>query len=145
MRDTVYLIRDTENPEADLARGFSGNVGAWFADKAAADAFAAKNGSLAPPRQCPESKMWCGDPELGLSAFVVTEDTIEDALEKIAVYVEWREEPTLAVFASEDVEIGVGLDGEDCFRDGRLIGRVPYPFNWQDLQALMQPVALVAP
>lgn len=140
MTERNFILRDTISPEDDLRRGFSGNVGAWFDTREAAFAYADRHGSLTTPKQCPISQKWCGDPELGLSGFVFTDATsLSASTRRIAEYVEWRGAPTVMVFASNDVELGVGLDGEDVFRDGWIVTEMPYPFSWAELEAKLLP------
>lgn len=140
MAERFFILRDTINPDGDLQRGFSGNVNAWFDSRERAQAYADANGVELSVKQCPISKKWCGDPEKGLSGYAFSNETeLSKAMESIATYVEWRDNPTLTVFASNEVEKGVGLDGEDVFREGWKVITLAYPFTWSDFEAALKP------
>jgi len=139
MRERFFILRDTMDPDGDLRRGFSGNVNSWFKIREEALSYAERNNSLVSPKQCPVSNMWCGDPEKGLSGFVFTSAAeLEEAMGAIASYVEWHDAPTVTVFASNDIERGVGLDGEDVFRDGWKVITLPYPFSWETFETALE-------
>jgi hypothetical protein len=121
MKQPAYFLRQTSDPDADLRRGFSGNVNSWFEDYADAADFQNRHGALSPPRQDPITHLWCADPEVGLSGFFLNADGVS-AIRRYSTFEDLRD---VAIFESLDYDRGVGLDGEDVFRAARFLDWYP--------------------
>jgi hypothetical protein len=133
----MFFLRLTKSPEADIARGFSGYEGTWFARYE--DAVLHRSGNpdgFPPARQDPATGMWCADPEWGLSAYGFEgEAGFERALGRLSAY--WDGAESVAVFASGDYLLRVGADGEDCFRPGTHLGWIAADGCWNDVVRLL--------
>ena len=70
----LFFIRHTSNPQADLERGFSCEVNSWVQTEEEAIEFQNKNHTITKPKYDSFSKMWCADPELGLSSFSFSDE-----------------------------------------------------------------------
>jgi hypothetical protein len=122
----VFFLRDTADPEDDLRRGWSGSANHWFRSEADALAFraAVPGGCGMGVLRCLVSGMWNADPETGLSSYA-----FGDAGELLRA---WRliaqccSGEAVALFWSDDYDLGAGMDGEDCFRPGAFLGWVPF-------------------
>lgn len=136
IKPQLYFLRDTSNPQEDLIRNFSCNVNAWFDTKEEAIAYQNRHGGLDTPKQDPKNKLWCADPELGLSSFSFYDEiSFNKALKDIESYAEITNK--IAVFISDEYELGVGLDGEDTFKNGKFLGYLKAPYTWENVSDLL--------
>ena len=79
---------------------------------------------MSEPKYDEYSNRWCADPELGLSSFYFDdEESFKKAMTRMEQY---AFDDKIALFTSNDYDIGAGLDGEDVFRNGELIKYI----NW---------------
>lgn len=132
----LYFLRDTENPNEDLIRNFSCNTNAWFTDEQDAIDYQIIHGTLDIPKQDPKTKLWCADPELGLSSFSFYDEvSFNKALENIESYVNSTNK--IAVFISDEYDLNSGLDGEDTFKNGKFLGYIKEPYTWENVSALL--------
>lgn len=124
-RTTMFFLRDTSDPERDLRRGFSCEVNSWFSHEDDAKECAERHSASEGHRQDPETGMWCGSPEPGLSSYAFNdESSFARAMDAIGEYLS---QDRVAIFQSSEYDLGAGADGEDCFRNGRFVG-------WLDLE-----------
>ena len=97
----------------------------WCDSEEEANAIRARNGALIDPMQDPVTGKWCADPELGLSCFAFWDKrTFHIAVSHVMEYA-IDDLHGIGVFTSDDFKLGVGADGEDVFRNGTFIGRLP--------------------
>ena len=132
----LYFLRDTSSPNEDLIRNFSCNVNAWLDNEQEAIDYQRIHGGLDTPKQDPKTKLWCADPELGLSSFSFYDETsFNEALKNIEPYINYKNK--IAVFVSDEYELGAGLDGEDTFKNGKFLGYIIEPYTWENVSALL--------
>lgn len=125
------FLRDTRDPDADLKRGFSGYAGAWFDTEDEALDYQRHVATLGPPRQDPVTRKWCGDSELGLSAFEFHDlESFQRAMQLLESEGAYEQ---IAVFASSDYDLRAGADGEDVFRPGRFLIRINASTSYEEL------------
>lgn len=133
----MFFLRDTEDPEEDLKRNFSCNVNTWFDSEEEAIDYQNKHGALDYPKQDPKTKRWCADPELGLSSFAFHDEiSFNRALENITPYIDHTNK--IAIFVSNNYNLGAGLDGEDTFINGIFLGYLYEPYNWENVKPLIK-------
>lgn len=126
----LLFLRETNNPEADLQRGFSCHIDGWFENLEDAKEWQKTHGALSEPRQDPWNKKWCADPELGLSSFAVWDKpTFEKAISNL---ISEGATDKVAVFSSQNYELQVGADGEDIFRSGKFIGYIGLETSYEE-------------
>ena len=107
--NSLFFLRNTLDPERDLERGFSCHIDGW---RKTPDDHIPPH-ALRAPVQDPHTRLWCVDPEPGLSSFACwDEPSFKKAMQDIDIYVV---EPRIAVFRSSDYERHAGADGEDVF------------------------------
>ena len=117
----LYFFRNTNTPHKDIERNFSGYAGTWVKSEEEALYMQTLNpgGYLSKPKQDPHTKLWCWDPELGLSGFsFYDERTFNIAKLQIKKYITLNE---IAVFSSSDYDLDAGADGEDAFRNANFL------------------------
>lgn len=131
----LFFIRNTADPERDLHRGFSCHVDGWRKTEADAQEWWRDNGlDDQPPRRDPATGLWCADPEWGISSFAFWDaDSYAAARKRFDTY--WVEDGA-AIFVSDDYRLGIGTDGEDCFRGGEFVGMIDHKDAWNDVLAL---------
>ena len=133
---TMYFLRNTSNPQADLKRGWSCHVNSWKLSREDAENWQKKNGALRKPLQDPYSKKWCADPEIGLSSFAFSDkETFDWAMKHVKAYS--YTENSIAVFKSNKYQLGVGLDGEDIFENGKFLFYIPLNCNWNNFNKFL--------
>ena len=121
----IYFLRNTMDPERDLERGFSSHIDGWRKTPEQ------NPSAIRKPVQDPHTKLWCVDPELGLSSFACWD---ESSFEKAMMHIEpYAVEDKIAVFQSINYDLGAGADGEDVFRDGEFLGWIEWGSKWEDL------------
>lgn len=126
----LFFLRNTTDPERDLGRGFSCHVDGWRKTPEH------NPSALRKPLQDPDTKLWCVDPELGLSSFACwDEPSFARAMKEIEIY---AVEPEIAVFRSMDYDLHAGADGEDVFRDGEFVGFIEWGSSWTDLLTVVE-------
>jgi len=122
----MYFMRDTDNPQQDLARGWSCHVNSWMQEQEDAKQWQSKNGALREPLQDPITKLWCADPELGLSAWAFHDQlTFDKALKSVDLY-----SGSVAIFQSNDFTLNAGAISEDMFRNGTFLFYINHDCSW---------------
>lgn len=126
----MYFLRWTHDAEQDVRRNFSGHMQAWFDTKEEAWEDYQENLEQgrhleSEPKQDPVNGMWNSDPEWGLSGYGFNDTkSFQDALKQIKE-IAWHHEDNngqeLVVFYSDNFQIGSGFDGEDLFRNAKII------------------------
>lgn len=107
----------TTTPLQDVLRNFSCNVNVWYNNLGDALDFQSQYGALTKPKYDSYSQLWCGDPELGISAFYFNN---EKSLKEAFVKAKYYGEP-IAIFYSDDYILDVGIDSEDVFKNGTFL------------------------
>jgi hypothetical protein len=117
----MFFLRQTKHPEEDIIRNFSCHV--WKTSLDEAKDFQKREGALTAPKQDPKTKLWCADPELGLSGFAFKKVPSKDLMKKMEQYA--LDVSEIAVFESTDYDLKSGLDSEDVFRNAKFLGWLP--------------------
>ena len=126
-----FFLRNTNNPEADLKRGWSCNVNSWVDSEEDAIEFQKRNGSISKPKFDKLRNKWCADPELGLSSFsFYDEDSFKHAILKME---EYAHEGKIGLFISNDYILDVGLDSEDIFKSGKFLDYIDFETTYDDI------------
>ena len=128
-KNEIFFIRDTQSPKEDAERNFSCYAGAWVdLEQEALSRQNERPGQfLQKPKQDPETRKWCYDPELGLSGYAVKDE--KEFNEAYAILGEYGA-VKVALFISGDYDLGAGADGEDIFRDAKFI---KYISSWEGI------------
>lgn len=125
-KEEYFFLRVTKTPELDLKRNFSCHAGYWTDDYEWAINWQKRHGAIDKPKQDPQTKSWCYDPEAGISSFGFNnEEDYKFYSNRIKDYIHGNDDE-LYVFKSGDYNLGSGLDGEDVFRNGKLVGKIDF-------------------
>ena len=128
IKTPLFFLRVTMDPDRDLHRDFSCHVDDWRKEPE----HNLKKSQKA--LQDPDTKLWCINPELGLSAFAChDEPSFVKAMKRLEIYAPER----VAVFRSNDYDLNAGHDDEDVFRDGEFIDWIDWDGTWNDLLDLV--------
>jgi hypothetical protein len=131
LRKTIYFIRHMDHPLEDLERGFSCQAGCWTKNFKDAIEWQEKNGAIAKPKFDKHSKLWCYDPEIGLSSFGFdNEDDFKQAMRRMEGY---AYDEKIALFTSDDYDYHAGLDDEDVFRRGTFLGFINFDTKFDEI------------
>lgn len=145
-KNILFFLRDTKNPEEDVIRNFSCVVGSWVGSKKEAIDIQQNEmggGVLNRPKQDPFTKLWCYDPEVGLSGYaIIDEDKYENDISLFFSIHGLTEEDELALFSSGDYDLGSGSDGEDCFRNATYHTRVSVDLSFDEIKEIINKILL---
>jgi hypothetical protein len=129
-KGTLFFIRNTSSPDADLKRGWSCHE--WVDSEEVALQYQDKYGALASPCYDEFSGRWCADPELGLSSFAFHDEaSYIQAMGKMEEYA--GHDDKIALFVSSDYSLEAGLDSEDVFRNGVYLGYITWETSFAEI------------
>lgn len=136
-----YFLRWTNDANQDIERNFSGHMQAWFNTKEEAIndyEQRKKRGEvvLNQPKEDTTTGMWNSDPEWGLSGYAFDdEESYYEAIENVNE-IAWHHKDSLnqdlVVFESSDYKLGDGFDGEDVFRNAKIVSYIDLNTSYQD-------------
>ena len=131
LRKYIYFVRYTNSPLEDLEVGFSCNGGCLVKEFNKAVSCQKNFGVVSTPKYDKYKKLWCYDPEIGLTGFGF-DNEVEYEFAMRRMYDIICEE-SMGLFKSDDYDYHAGLNYEDVFRNGIFLGFINVDMSYEDI------------
>jgi len=141
-KNIIYFLRWSDDPSNDIERNFSGHLQTWVDTKEEAKERRKEEMEEGRtfnhhPKQDPFTGQWNYDPEWGISGYLFDDkksfiEAIEE-IKDIAYFHEDGRGQSLYLFSANEIGDEYGYDGENLFRDIKLLKCIDKNDNFKDI------------